>query len=278
MKKILVATDFSSYAEKGVMFAIHWSTQQEIELIFVHVLSVQRPGQWSDAHYEKIAEQEENSCREKLENHIADIYKKMGVEPGKYSILVINGISADINILDYCRKNPDTDAICISTKGAGKFNKILGTNTGNLITKSVVPVIVVPQNYTADNILTIMYATDFKDYEDEMKKVVAFAKPLKAKIEILHITWPAEIPIDHKTIEESFKNMFKYDVELHLVNTDATLSVTEHLEKQTNLRKPSLLVMFTKQERTFFEKLMLSSKAETLSFQTKVPMLVFNKS
>src|SRR5690606_41989020 len=111
-----------------------------------------------------------------------------------------------------------------------------------------------------------------------MKKVVAFAKPLKAKIEILHITWPAEIPIDHKTIEESFKNMFKYDVELHLVNTDATLSVTEHLEKQTNLRKPSLLVMFTKPERTFFEKLMLSSKAETLSFQTKVPMLVFNKS
>src|SRR5690606_23092306 len=106
-------------------------------------------------------------------------------------------------------------------------------------------VLVVPQNYRVGNIHRIMYATDFKNYEEEMKKVVAFAKPLKAQIEILHISWPTEIPFDHKTIEQSFKKKFKYNVKLHMVKTDATLSIIEHLEKQTRLRKPSLLVMFT---------------------------------
>ena len=277
MKKVLVPTDFSASAKKGVMFAIQWATQQKIELIFIHVLSVLRPTRWSDAYYEKVVEEEENNCRKKFEKHISNIYTKMNVKPGKYSLLVIAGISADVTILDFCRKNPGIDAICISTRGAGKFNKILGTNTGNLITKSAVPVLAVPQNYRVSNISTILYATDFKNYEEEMKKVVAFAKPLKAKIDILHISWPTEIPFDEKTIEQSFKKQFKYDMELHMVKTDATHSVKEQLEKQTRLRKPSLLIMFTKQKRTFFEKLFFSSNAESMSFQAKVPMLVFNK-
>jgi hypothetical protein len=40
------------------------------------------------------------------------------------------------------------------------------------------------------------------------------------------------------------------------------------------IRKPSVLIMFTNQQRTFFQKLFLSSKAEELSFQAKVPLLV----
>src|SRR5690606_22234201 len=212
MKKILVPTDFSTYAKKGLMFAIQWATQQKIELVFIHVLSVLRPTRISDDHFEKYLEQEVNSCREKLEKHIIDLYSKMDVDPGKYSVLVISGVSADISLLDYCRNNPGIDAICISTRGAGKLNKILGTNKGNLIAQSTVPVLAVPQNYRASEIHTLMYATDFKNYEDEMKKVVVFAKPLKAKIEILHISWPTEIPFDQKTMEEVFKKKFNYDM------------------------------------------------------------------
>lgn len=259
------------------MFAIQWATQQKIELVFLHVLSLIRLTKWSDAYYEKVLAQEANNHREKLEKYILDIYQKMDLQPGKHSFQVIEGISADITILDYCRKNPGIDSICISTRGAGKFKKIFGTNTGNLITKSDIPVLAVPQNYKVGEIHTVMYATDFKNYEEELKKVVDFAKPLKAKIEILHISWPTEIPLDQKTLELAVKKQFKYDVELHMVKTDATLSVKEHLEKQTRLRKPSLLIMFTKQKRTFFEKLFFSSNAEAMSFQAKVPMLVFNK-
>ncbi len=116
-----------------------------------------------------------------------------------------------------------------------------------------------------------------RNYAEEIKKVVAFAKPLKTKIEVVHFTWPDEISFDEKTIEAAFKKQFKYGLKLHFEKNDGVHSVVENLQNQIKMRKPSLIVMFTEQKRTFFQKLFLSSKAEELSFEAKVPLLVFNK-
>jgi len=277
MKKILVPTDFSANSRAGVRFAIHWAAQQKLDLVFVHVLNILRVSSCSDAYFAKYVTQEENLRRTKFEKFIADIYRQMNVKPGKHSYLIIQGISADISILDYCRKNTGIDYICISTRGAGKFKKIFGTNTGNLITKSEVPVLAVPQNYKVADVKSVLYATDLRNYTAEIKKVVDFAQPLKTKIEVVHFSWPEEISFDEITIEAAFKKQFKYGLKLHFEKNDGSHSLIENLEKQIRTRKPSVVVMFTNQKRTFFQKLFLSSKAEELSFQAKVPLLVFNK-
>ena len=277
MKKILVPTDFSANSKSGVRFAIHWASQQKIELVFVNVLYILRATRWSDAYFEKYAKQEKELCSTKFEKFIAGIYRQMNVEVGKYSTVIIEGISVDISILDYCRKTSNIDYICISTRGAGKFKKIFGTNTGNLITKSEIPVLAVPQNYKVADIKSILYATDLRNYTTEIEKVVAFAHPLKTKIEVVHFTWPDEISFDEKAIETAFKKEFKYGLKLYFEKNDGTHSLIENLEKQIRIKKPSVVIMFTNQQRTFFQKLFLSSKAEELSFEAKVPLLVFNK-
>jgi hypothetical protein len=176
--------------------------------------------------------------------------------------------------LDYCRKNKDVDYICISTRGAGKFKKIFGTNTGNLITKSEVPVLAVPKTYKVADTKYILYAADFRNYSAEIKSVVDFTLPLKAAIEVLHFTWPGEITFDKKTIETAFKKQYTYGRKIHFENNYAIHSLIQNLQNQIMIRKPSVLIMFTNQQRTFFQKLFLSSKAEELSFQAKVPLLV----
>lgn len=277
MKKILVPTDFSANSKSGVRFAIHWATRQKLELVFIHVLYILRPTQWSDSYFEKYAEQEEKICQAKFEKFIAGIYRNMNVKPGMHSFVIIRGISADITILDYCRKNKDIDYICISTRGAGKFNKIFGTNTGNLITKSKVPVLAVPKTYKVADTKNVLYATDFRNYPEELKKVVDFALPHKATIEVLHFTWPDEITFDEKTIEAAFKKQYKYVLNVHFEKNDAVHSLIQNLQNQIRIRKPSVVIMFTNQQRTFFQKLFLSSKAEDLSFKLRVPLLVFSK-
>ncbi|MEO6949432.1 MAG: universal stress protein [Ginsengibacter sp.] len=277
MKKILVPTDFSPGSKSGVQFAIHWASQQNIELIFVHVHYILRATSWSDAHFEKYAMQETKLYNTKIEKFIADMYTEMKVKPGKYTTVIIEGINADISIDDYCTKNPGFDYICISTRGAGRIKKIFGTNTGNLITKSAVPVLAVPKNYKVAAITSVMYATDLRNYTEELKKVVAFAQPLKTEVEVVHFTWPDEITFDEKTIEAAFKREFKYGLKLHFEKNDGTRSIVENLEKQIKLKQPSVVIMFTNQQRTFFQKLFLPSKAENLSFDAKVPLLVFNK-
>jgi nucleotide-binding universal stress UspA family protein len=277
MKKILVPTDFSVYSKSGVRFAINWANQQKLELVFVHVLHILRATRWSDSYFEKYAEEEEKFRKTKFEKFIAAIYRNMNVDPGKHSFVIIQGISADFTILGYCEKNPDIDYICISTRGAGKFKKIFGTNTGNLITKSNVPVLAVPNKYRVVSLKSILYATDFRNYPEELNKVVDFALPFKAKIAVLHFTWPYEIIFDEKTIEAAFKKEYKYSLEIYFEKNDAVRSLIENLQKQISIRKPSVVVMFTNQERTLFQKVFLSSKTEELSFQLKVPLLVFKK-
>ena len=277
MRKILVPTDFSANSKSGVRFAIHWASRQDIELVFVNVIQILRATRWSDAYYEKYAKQEKELCSSKFEKFIKGIYKLMNMDVGKYSIVIIEGISADVSILDYCRKSSDIDCICIGTRGAGKFKKIFGTNTGNLITKSTIPVLAVPQNYKIAEIKTVMYATDLRNYAEEIKKVIAFAEPLKATIDVVHFTWPDEITFDEKTIEAAFEKNYKYDFNLYFGKNDGVHSLIENLQSKIKTRKPSVVVMFTEQNRTFFQKLFLSSKAEEFSFQTNVPLLVFNK-
>jgi len=277
MKKILVPTDFSANSISGVRFAIQWASQQKLELVFIHVLHLLRPTQWSDAYFKKYAADQEQECLDKISQLIAGIYSKMAITPGKYKCIVQKGISADISLMDYCRENPGIDCICLSTRGAGKFKKILGTHTGNLITKAGVAVLAIPKNYRAANISHVLYATDFKNYTQEFAKVVQFAKPLKAMVEILHITWPNEISLEKSTMEAVFKKQFKYPLQLHMVKADASFSVVEQLQKQIALLKPSVVIMFTEQRKTFFQRLFLSSKSEELSFESKVPLLVFNK-
>ncbi len=277
MKKILVPTDFSANSKSGVRFAIHWAVQEKLELLFVHVLHILRPTQWSDTYYEKYAEQEKKVYTTKFEKFIRGIYDQMSVKPGKHSQIVIEGISADNTIVDFCRNNPGIDYICISTHGVGKFKRIFGSNTGNLITNSPVPVLAVPKAYRIADIKSAMYATDLHNYTEEIKRIVAFVLPLKTKIDIVHFTWPDEVSFDKKTIEASLKQQFGYTLKLSFEKNDAVHTLIENLQKQIRIRKPSLVIMFTNQQRSFFQKLFLSSKAEELSFQLKVPLLVFNK-
>lgn len=277
MKKILVPTDFSVNSKAGVRFAIRWAARQKLELVFVHVLNVMRLTTWSDAYYEKYAAQEKQLCRVKFEKFIAGIYRQMHIKPGKHSFVIVHGISADISILDFCRKNMDIDCICISTRGAGKFKKIFGTNTGNLITKSAVPVLAVPQHYKDTGLRKILYATDLRSYNKEIEKVIAFAEPLKSPVDVVHFTGPGEMTFDEKTIEVALKRQFRHGLNLHFDKNDGVHSFVENLEKQISIRKPWLVVMFTNQKRTFIQKLFLSSKAEELSFRSKTPLLVFNK-
>lgn len=277
MKRILVPTDFSVNSRSGVRFAIHWATQEKVELIFVHVLQVLRGSSWTDAYYEKYAAQEERNCELKLGKFITGMYGSMKVTPGKYSLLVLQGISADVVLLDYSRKNKKIDYICISTRGAGTFKKIFGSNTGNLITKSEVPVLAIPKNYKTANITSVLYASDIKNYSAEIKKVAAFAAPFKAKIDIVHFSWPDEITFDEKSMNATLKKDYKYGIKMHYEKNDAVHSLVESLQRQVHLKKPSVVVMFTNQQRTIFQKIFLYSKTEALSFQLKAPLLAFQK-
>ncbi|MFN0274625.1 MAG: universal stress protein [Chitinophagales bacterium] len=277
MKKILIPTDFSGNSKSGIHYAMKWSSVHKIELVFIHVIHLSRPVRWSDSRFKAYADDETAKYLSRLEKFITAEFKNMKIKPGKHSFVIQQGINATKSILDYCRNNNDIDCICISTKGASKYDKYLGTNTGNLITKSKIPVLAIPKNYKAGSITKILYASDFKNYTKELDKVLAFALPFKAPVDVLHFSVPDELLLDEKTIETVSKKKYKHGVTVHVEKNPAIHSLLKNLLKQIKKRNPSIVIMFTNQERTFFQKLIHSSKTEALSFQLKTPLMVFNK-
>ena len=277
MKKVLVPTDFSANSRAGARFAIRWATMEKIELVFIHVHYIMRATHWSDVYFEKFSDIENKKLKAGFKKWISDLYRQMKVRPGKHSHVMVQGIGADISIMDYCRKNPDIEYICISTRGAGRLKKILGTNTGNLITKSDVPVLAIPKNYKSTQITSVLYATDMRNYDAEIQRVIHFSKPLKAKVEVVHLAWPNETLLDKNTMDAALKRKYRYGLNIHIKENDITQSLVENLKKQIRKHKPSVVVMFTNQDRNLFQRIFLSSKSESLSFDTKIPLLVFKK-
>jgi nucleotide-binding universal stress UspA family protein len=277
MKKILVTTDFSPASKSAVRFAIHWATHQKLSLVFANVCHISMPVNQDEAFLEAYTKQFLAKTDEKLKIFIKEIYNDLKIDVIRINTLTIEGIDPTASLLYYVTQNPIFDCICISTRGAGNLKKFLGTNTGNLITKSEIPVMAIPSGYAGTNIDKVLYATDMNNFEEEVHQVISFAKPLKAKIEMVHFAWPSETFFDEATIVSPFKKHFKYGIEFQYQKHDAVHSLVQNLERQIAEKKPSVVVMFTKQERTFFQKLFLSSKSEEFSFKTKIPLLVFKK-
>ena len=279
MEKIIVPTDFSDNSKPGLRFAIRLAARGKVSLNFVHVLQVKRPfvADASKDDFERVKAEQIEKAKNKLEAFVRKIYQSLKVEPGDYQCEIIEGIKADLCLIDYCNKHPEVKYIVISTRGASFMNKVLGTNTGNLITKSPVPVIAVPKDYRFKPLQNVVYASDLENVEAEFEKVLAFARPRGLSIELLHFyrtkvdDLPTKMDLKDLEIKAGIPLMF------HLEKNDPHRPMIEGLQSFILKTQPSMVILFTRQERKYFEKFFLSSMSEDLSFKIQTPLLVFNK-
>src|SRR5690606_12423117 len=134
MERIIVPTDFSDNSKPGLRFAIRLAARGNVSLTFLHVLQIKRPfvANATEDDFERQKAEQIQKAQAKLEGFVRKIYQSLKVDAGDYQCEIIEGIKADICLIDYCKKHPDVKYIAISTRGASYMKKVLGTNTGNL--------------------------------------------------------------------------------------------------------------------------------------------------
>jgi nucleotide-binding universal stress UspA family protein len=257
-------------------FAIQMASQQDCELTFFHSYYIMKPTSWGEKTFTSYENHEATKIKAKLEKFVAAVYAGMGSVPGKINHVISSSFITDANIMKYA-KDKAFDFICISRRGGGKVKKIFGTNTSNLILQSEVPVIAVPNTYRHIKIKSVLYATDLSDLEKEMKKVVEFANPLGAEIELLHMNYPSDIVFNSKVIENVIRKFPESHIKYSLENINLLYNLVVNLQAVIKKHKPSILVMFTDQNQGFFQKLFLSSSTAEYSLNSSVPLLVYPK-
>lgn len=271
MKKILVPTDFSASSKAGLRFAIQLASKCKVELIFVHVFRLTRsPGQ-TDKELEVYRRVRTEALTLRLTNFVAGVYRYMQVAPENFTCQLLEGIDVDAVLIDFCRSNKDIDLVCISTRGAGKFQNVLGTNAGNLISHSATPVMAVPAGYRIRALKTILYATDFRDWDFESEKVREIAGQLALPVEAVHFR------SNGNTLPETVRLADEYGWKIRVKDPAPGQSLFQSLRTYLFSNRPSIAILFTNQGRSFLQRLFQPSSAERLAFEIKTPLLVLSK-
>ncbi|MDO8366804.1 MAG: universal stress protein [Saprospiraceae bacterium] len=276
MEKILVTTDFSNHSKAGLRFAIQLATQKELELVFFHCFQALIPTTFHQKRIETAMREQTTAHLQQLEKFVEALYKSMKVTPGTYRCAVLEDFSPESAILDYAHRNK-FDLICMSTRGAGSIQKIIGTNTSSVILKSSVPILAVPHTYRVQRIKTILYASDLENINEELSKVVGFVQSMEVKVNLAHFYYPGQISLDQESLKAMWRQKHECLDQIYLEKFQLDEGFAVQLDQLIKKIKPSMMAFFTHTNKTWFDKLFSSSRSEAYSFVTKTPMLVFRK-
>jgi len=276
MENILVASDLSSNSKAAIRFAIQLQQQGKFMPTFLHVTEILKPIKWSDKFFKDFELKEMESLQRKFKRFVAGLYEKAGVEFQEINLLVKNTSSVTKSIM-YNAEKGQFSYICIGNKGAGNPLEIFGSTASALITASKVPVISVPAKYKAEKITSICYASDLVNLDEEFKQVFKFTAPLASNVELLHFKIPFDLYNEQQQVDKLMKKLADVKVSARFEQLNIEDSLVENLDKAMKKSKPSMLIMFTDQKRSFFERLFMSSKSSEFAQTAKIPLLAFSK-
>ncbi|MFO0479046.1 MAG: universal stress protein [Bacteroidota bacterium] len=271
MKTILVPTDFSNNANNALKYANDFAKAINNKIVLLHsyLPLVGKYNMISGIVAEDIAIQKKSS-EKKLEK-VSSKYVKV---PSSHLVKIGDTID---EIIDAAQKSK-SQLIIMGTHGASGLKRILfGSNTSDVISKSNIPVLAIPQRYRFKKINTIVYATDLNNTINELKHIIPIAKQLNATIEVLNLNYIYNKNEDKKLLLEKKIKTLSYK-KIKLIEQKATIEQTmiEQIKKYLVKRKPELLVMFP-EDKAWFDKLFISSKTEELANQIKLPLLSIRK-
>src|SRR5688572_16289276 len=205
MKTILALADFSDVSTNALSFAAELSKRASASLIIVNIL------QKDNGEEETI---------NKLKTIEADLKKSFGSDLKCESSIAHGNLIPTLNKIIAARR---PDLIVMGTKGASGLKKILiGSNTVNVIAKTTVPVLVIPEVARFENFLNkgkngIVLATDLDAIENDaaldlLKEIALLI--IEPKIKVLSVR-PKNTDIDYmKRMErKALLSVFKPEIE-----------------------------------------------------------------
>jgi nucleotide-binding universal stress UspA family protein len=274
MINILVPTDFSALSKVAVQYAIKIANKLNGRVTLLHVVTINKPTRAT--MHERIRELEEDLTRfaeRDLNKLIKEVCKTVKTsEPLKFSVVRSGEF---IDVVKKEARRLKTGLIVMGTKGASGLKKaVVGSNTTSVIELSNVPVIAVPDRAQFKGFKDIVYASDLKNLEKELKTLRLYADQFGSIIHLLHVV-PTGKDVDEleEKIDKVVKKLrCKNIVSLVLVDRDVEGAIDQYI----GVCKADLLTMFT-HDLSFYEKLFDRSMTRKMAFHSSVPLLAFKK-
>ncbi len=274
MKHILFATDFSETSSQALDYLLAFVQERELRIDLVHVFDI--PISMSSSQFPRAVEglitERGDAVRDdmlQLRDRIPDsqrgeIHVIYGVFPSNEIVELADRLSVDLLVMGMREKY-------------SLFDRVIGTVTAQTISKSSIPVLVIPHGAEFKRIRKIIFPTimgvddAFSEQEEEaLFKLFDFARfSGDTEVDFLHIQTSGKDmkgQIDAIFEDVPFKG-FQY-TRSYAERVDQGL--LKYLEEGS-----ADMLAFYKPQRSFWERLYRSSLTRKLLFNSSIPILVF---
>jgi nucleotide-binding universal stress UspA family protein len=277
MKKILVPTDFSTCANNAVNFAVQSAKYLPIEVTLFHAFELPAAVY---TEYVGVNPVLNESLLEEVHLKLAVVKKSIEETEGVVVKTYVSTIPVVEAIIEL-EAQMNFDLVIMGTLGEGGLReKIWGSKTASLISKSKVPVLVIPYDYEWKKPAKFLFATNhFEDTHSIMDYLFSMVRLYKAMLNVTVITDEdddkAETFLEHTRQLPAYEKMLKdrYNdndlVALHLYGK----TIEDTLQKYIAEHDIDILVMVTYPRKGFFERLFHPSFTQRMSYHTNIPLL-----
>lgn len=280
MKNILLPTDFSENSWNAIVYAISFF---EVTTCNFYLLHVNKFGQMilNDSQYIATQEVIEDIYTKPAKQQLRKILKRINRQfsPNeKHRFYTLTDYNFFIDSIRKCVDEKKIDCIVMGTKGASGLKKIIvGSNTGDIITKVKCTTLAVPENAKFVKLKEIAFPTDFSLSYD-----ISILQPLseileryKSALRMVHISkGKADLNTEqnkNKELLEDYFSHFNHSF-YYLKNKKVEDAVQCFIES----RNIDMICMVAK-NLNYFQQILFHSRIEEISYHVETPFLVLHE-
>ena len=267
MKNILVPTDFSVPALKGLQIALDLTLKTKSCLMVCHIY---HSSSAITSDWENMDQQFKREAQNEMNTFLENIDRSTREAVGLKIILKEGNI---VNELCKVIEENEVALVVMGTTGGKNFlERFFGTTTESIIKKSLCPVLAIPEKFLFKPIEHIIYASDFEKQEViNMTQLLQVKELYQASLTVLHVKSEAQPDtVDDEEVKTNLRKCFPQE-DFRFVQIE-NKEVAESLVKYVRQQKNTLLA-FTIMQRPLWEKLFHNSVTSPLLHQLHVPML-----
>ncbi len=263
MVKILVPVDFSDTSINALMYATRLFEKETLEITLLHVYGTRSPTLIMK-NFDHVIEKGARRKMEKIRQEVLNVHSQATLN---LEIRKENTITRVVNMA----AQGECDYIVMGTKGASGLKEVfLGSVAGGVVTRSKVPVLVVPDQYVFKSMDQVVLALGRNPLEEEVLEPLKFILALhRSGVKLLHFSEGREPGLEKaKLMLEEFKP--------EIIQETSKVSVNEDMIRFLRTTPPSLLCLI-RSKKGFFARLIGESVTLKQTFHSPIPILVLRE-
>lgn len=279
MKNVLLPTDFSENSLNAIRYALNLFEESACNFYLLHVIK-SKDIPISDSPYIASTKQIEDIYIQNTKTRLKDLLNQISTKISsnkKHKFYAITDHNFLIESIRQQVSEKKIHMIVMGTKGATGLKKlIVGSNTGDVITKVHCNTLVVPENATYKKMKEVAFPTDFSMLNNIniLQPVITISEKHGAAIRILNISKKDAVLNSDQTKNKELLEDFFTNVD-HSFYFLTNKKVEDAIQCFVESRNIDMIVMVAK-NLNYFQHILFHTKIEKISYHTDVPFLVLH--